>query len=142
MENASKALIIAAGVMIALMIVSIGVLLRLNLTQVSDSYVEKLDTVELQKYNNYFEVYEGRNNISAQEIITVIGIAKQKDNETSVWLKNTEITNWDEVQKNKFLSDNILFEQSDGTVINVFKCNQIVYDSNRKVVKIIFEKIN
>lgn len=142
MENASKALIIAAGVMIALMIVSIGVLLRLNLTQVSDSYVEKLDTVELQKYNNYFEVYEGRNNISAQEIITVIGIAKQKDNETSVWLKNTEITNWDEVQKNKFLSDNILFEQSDGTVINVFKCNQIVYDSNRKVEKIIFEKIN
>lgn len=142
MENASKALIIAAAVMIALMIVSIGLLLKWNLTQVSDSYVEKLDNIELQKYNNYFEIYEGRTNITAQEIITVIGITKQKNEGTAVWLKNVEITNWDDEQKDKFLSDNIFLEKPDGTVINVFECKQIVYNNDNKVIKIIFEKIN
>ena len=145
MENASKALIIIAGVMIALIIVSIGVLLKWNLTQVSDSYVEKLDKTELQKYNNYFEIYLGRENITAQDIITAVGVAKQKDEGTKVWLKDgvaKDITEWSNLEKNDFLSKNILLEKADGTVENIFKCNSIDYDSETgKVNKITFEKI-
>lgn len=140
MENASKALIIAAGVMIALIIVSMGVLLKWNLTQASDSYVAKLDTVELQKYNNYFEIYSDRTNITAQEIVTVAGVAKQKDNETQVFLKNANITNWTEEEKNQFLSQNIMLEKNDGTKENLFTCTKIEYDTNGKVKVIIFEK--
>ena len=38
MENASKAVIIAGGVMIALLIISLGVLLRWQLSKTSDEY--------------------------------------------------------------------------------------------------------
>ena len=57
MENASKALIMAGAVLIAIMIVTIGVYLVGELGKTSESYVQQLDTVELQKYNSNFEVF-------------------------------------------------------------------------------------
>lgn len=140
MENASKAVIIAGGVMIALLIISLGVLLRWQLSKTSDEYVAKLDTIELRRYNSNFEVYSDREDITAQDIITAAGVAKQKDNGTRVYIKNTDITDWSEADKNAFLSQNILLDKTDGTRENLFKCTKTEYDSNGKVTKIIFEK--
>ena len=112
MENASKALIMAGAVLIAIMIVTIGVYLVGELGKTSESYVQQLDTVELQKYNSNFEVFIDRTDITAQEIVTVAGIAKQREQGTKVYVGGTEVTsqadeefeNW----KNEFLNDNIL----------------------------------
>ena len=111
MENASKALIMAGAVLIAIMIVTIGVYLVGELGKTSESYVQQLDTVELQKYNSNFEVFIDRTDITAQEIVTVAGIAKQREQGTKVYVGGTEVTsqadeefeNW----KNEFLNDNI-----------------------------------
>lgn len=141
MENASKAVIIAGGVMIALLIISLGVLLRWQLSRTSDEYVAKLDTIELRRYNSNFEVYSDREDITAQDIITAAGVAKQKDNGTRVYIKNDDITDWTEADKNSFLSQNILLDKTDGTRENLFKCTKTEYDENGKVITLVFEKI-
>ena len=148
MENASKALIMAGAVLIAIMIVTIGVYLVGELGKTSESYVQQLDTVELQKYNSNFEVFIDRTDITAQEIVTVAGIAKQREQGTKVYVGGTEVTsqadeefeNW----KNEFLNDNILTHIKDRagneTTINSFSYNQITYDETGKVSEIKFVK--
>ena len=148
MENASKALIMAGAVLIAIMIVTIGVYLVGELGKTSDSYVQQLDTVELQKYNSNFEVFIDRTDITAQEIVTAAGIAKQREQGTKVYVGGTEVTsqtdeefeNW----KNEFLNDNILThiknEEGNEITINSFSYNQITYDETGKVSEIKFTK--
>lgn len=148
MENASKALIMAGAVLIAIMIVTIGVYLVGELGKTSDSYVQQLDIVELQKYNSNFEVFIDRTDITAQEIVTVAGIAKQREQGTKVYIGGTEVTsqtdeefkNW----QNEFLNNNILtqIKDADGNevTINSFSFLEIKYDATGKVIEIKFAK--
>lgn len=140
MENATQALVIVGAVFLALIVLSVGVLLHSKLNQTSESYVTKLDTVELQKYNSKFLVYESRNNLTAQDIVTARGIAKERNIGTRVFLKNVDITDWNDAQINDFLSQNILLDKADHSE-NVFSCKKIDYDEEGKIILVIFEKI-
>lgn len=140
MENATQALVIVGAVFLALIVLSIGVLLHGKLNQTSESYVTRLDTVELQKYNSKFLIYEDRNNLTAQDIVTARGIAKERDVGTRVFLKNEDITDWNDSQINDFLSKNILLDKA-GHTENIFRCKNIDYDEEGMVISIIFEKI-
>ena len=46
MENASKALLIAAGVLLAIMVLTIGVYFYSSLSENTRSYINKLDATE------------------------------------------------------------------------------------------------
>ena len=147
MEDAAKGLIIAAGMMIAIMIISTGLYLRNNLSETSDAYVKQLEAVELHKYNAYFEVYadeERRNNITAQDIVTLVSLAQQKNQGTKIYVNGTECTQiWGEKEKNEFLENNILNYTAAGTVENLYSYvdGSISYDGFGKVVKISFRAI-
>ena len=148
MENASKALIMAGAVLIAIMVLTIGVYLVGELGKSSDSYVQQLDTVQLQKYNSNFEVFIDRNDITAQEIVTVAGIAKQSEQGTKVYIEGTEVTNKTEEEfknwQNDFLNNNILtqIKDADGNevTINSFSFLETKYDATGKVIEIKFAK--
>ena len=145
MENASKALLIAGGVLLAILIASIGISLKGNLGKSADAYVQKLDTVELQKYNTNFEVYaDNTRMITAQDIITLIGIVEQKKQDTRIFINNVDCTSYTEQQKSEFLSNNILTHNKDGTIINSFVYDEvdhpIQYDEEGKVIEIGFKK--
>lgn len=143
MENASKALLISAGVLFAIIILSIGVFLYREFADFSDEYVEVLDQTEIRKYNSNFEIYRGRVDITAQEIVTAVSIARQKGQGTKIkveYAKKTgtetkiltddfedeqEFNNW----ANEFLTNHILNEES--TEIkgkNIFECTSIDED--------------
>lgn len=51
MENATKALIIAGGVLITIMIITIGIYLLGSFGRTTSSYVEQLDATALRQYN-------------------------------------------------------------------------------------------
>ena len=59
MENATKALLIAAGVLIAIMLITMGVAIY----QMGSSATEKvnLDETTIMAHNNKFDTYEGTN---------------------------------------------------------------------------------
>lgn len=54
MEDAVKALLIAAGVMIAIMVVSLGITLGTSLSQYSDNAQEQIEENALQSFNGQF----------------------------------------------------------------------------------------
>lgn len=77
MENASRALLIAGGVLIALVIISVAVSLYTSNKNLVNQYSHTVSTTELQKVNSNFEMYIGREDIKPQEIITAYNAAQE-----------------------------------------------------------------
>ena len=64
MENASKALIIAGAILLAIVIISLGLVVVNNTRSVTDN--ANLNAQEIETFNNKFAAYEGKNLTSAQ----------------------------------------------------------------------------
>jgi maltose-binding protein MalE len=84
MENAAKALTIAGGILIAMMVISLGVYLFINARDVGTSYEKSMETAELQKFNSNFTTFEGREDITIQEIVTIAKFVKQYKEQTEI----------------------------------------------------------
>lgn len=74
MENASKALIIAGGVLIGVLILSMFVYVFRSAAKTNQSYDEKMAQEQLEAYNAGFEVYN-KNNNTIMDLLTVINLA-------------------------------------------------------------------
>ena len=59
MENASKALIIAGAILVAILLIGIGVVLINNTSGVTDATREQMDSTALQIKNGQFSQYVG-----------------------------------------------------------------------------------
>ena len=77
MENASKALLIAGEVLIAIIILTIGITLYSMYSDQAKEYNQIMTTTEIQKFNSKFDVYAGRTDITAQEVVSVVNLAKE-----------------------------------------------------------------
>ena len=75
MENASKALLIAGGMLLLILVLSFATLLFRRMgAQSSDFYKDMSDT-EIYEFNQKFFNYE-RNDLKIQDVISVINLAK------------------------------------------------------------------
>lgn len=140
MENASKALLISGGILIAMLVLAIGVYLFSSYKGLGSSYNRNIDATEIQKFNSNFTKFEGRTDIKIQEIVSVAKFAKQYEEKneiaTIVYLegegnlaqKNEE--NLIEIIQDKSASD-------DGEIIK-FSTGEIFYNDNGMVSKISF----
>ena len=79
MENATKALLIASGVMIGIMILSLGLYLYSELGTYVDSSTEEIQLNKLTQFNEQFLKYDGITNATMQDIITVTNIAYENN---------------------------------------------------------------
>ena len=85
MENATKALYIAAGVLMGIMILSLGVILFSSLQSYIDAYKEEIEFNELNTFNNKYQKYVAtEQNLTIQDIITVAGIAYEDNSSFNV----------------------------------------------------------
>lgn len=66
MENASKALIIAASVLIALVLIVMAVSIVRSTQDTQDSVKTTMDATEIATFNNKFTAYCGQNKSAAQ----------------------------------------------------------------------------
>ncbi len=82
MENATKALLMAGGVLIAILIISIAVFLFTTYGSLGQSYEQTLSKTEIQKFNGNFTKFEGREDISIQEIVTLTNFVRDYNIET------------------------------------------------------------
>lgn len=98
MENASKALIIAGGVLIAVLLLTVFSYLFGKMASSTSSIYETLEKHEIDEFNQQFLNYEGRgitilhkkdennrdvtyyNYLKAQDIATLINLAKNSEN--------------------------------------------------------------
>ena len=86
MENATKALIMAGTVLISILLISFLVLFLRKGASASAEYHNTMSDAELAKFNSQFEVYDGRENNTYFDVITVANMVYDinKKNENDI----------------------------------------------------------
>ncbi len=101
MENASKALIIAGAILLAILIISLGIFIFNQASEVTKS--SNLSEVEVLQFNEKFTSFEGTN-IKGSEVNSLItriiqnNVSNQDDTSKQVKL-TVEANNWQTGQK-------------------------------------------
>lgn len=92
MENASKALIMAASILIGIIILSLAVYLFVTFGYSSAKMYQEIETARLDEFNTQFTSYENKNDTTIYDIISVVNLAKE----------NNKYYNLDEQGNNNF----------------------------------------
>lgn len=147
MENASKALIMAATVLLGVMIISVGVALFNSFSEFGRDTLEKAEEKKIAEWNNNFLKYYGNVmteedtelkpiKVTAHDIVSLANLAKQNNenyeltvansgNETTYYVQvivknvSNNFETFSDDKKNEFLKSNSLKETKniDGEVI-------------------------
>lgn len=80
MENASKALIMAAGVLIGILIISLGVFLFLDFASTSSTLHAQMRQEQIDQFNAQFTSYEAKDDNTIYDILTLVNLAKNNNN--------------------------------------------------------------
>ncbi len=75
MENASKALLMAASVLIGIILISLMVIMFMNSGNVSSSYDKTISQEEISVFNSNFTKYVGRG-LTIHEVKSIINFAE------------------------------------------------------------------
>ena len=87
MENASKALIIAGAILIAILLISVGIIVMNNTNKPIDAAAEESKSQAAQIFNSKFESYVGTNK-SASEVKSLINaVASNTDKNHGIAMK-------------------------------------------------------
>ena len=101
MENASKALLMAAGVLMGVLILSLAVYLFANFRATADEATKLMYEEELAQFNNFYLSYDGKTDLTYYDVWNVVNKAKENNKKeqegnnyyVEVYLNNVDITN-------------------------------------------------
>ena len=149
MENASKALLMAAGVLIGILILSLAVFLFVDFGGKSKVIHEQIDESKLVQYNAQYTIYEGRTDITIYEVVSVINLAKQNNKDYKDYsdfdnLYKVNVTVNGSAYNGSTIEDMIndyVTVNSNGELKDKFKVSRLEYHENGRVKSINFEKI-
>ena len=79
MENASKALIMAGGVLIGVLIISLAVYLFVSFGQTSAEINSQNAQKQINQFNSQFTSYEGNNQLTIHDVVTVANFAMENN---------------------------------------------------------------
>ena len=153
MENASKAIIIAGSILIALSILVIWVYSATQIESTAEPFINYKQETEIMKYNANFECLIRNENefIAAQEILTAINVSQENNGYTRIYVDDIDVTeyNLDNTDNNtkdekiNFLEENIFkytYNQNKKNINNYFLYvpNSAKYNQIGKIVEIRF----
>lgn len=84
MENAAKSIIMVGGVIIGTMVMSIMIYLFSVFGTFSGEMSEKMNAKKYLQFNNNYFQYQGRIDITAQEIKSIINFTKEHNDSTGI----------------------------------------------------------
>lgn len=137
MENASKALIMAAEILFGIILLTILVVFYQTWGRFSSNINDNLETINIQKFNIKFETYADKD-LRAQDIISIVNLVnefnKQLDSGDSYRIKITGNANINKANidkdKAKFIEDN---------KNNMFLLKEIGYGETGLVNKLVID---
>ena len=152
MENASNALIIAGGVLVGVLILSLAVYLFIDFGSTSAEVHKQQEVQQLAEFNTQFTVYEGRTDLTIHDIVTLAGYALENNEYYEYTLENQNEENYIVITlksdngttqnleakiKNNYnatISDELKNQQTAIT----YTCNNITYNSSGRVKSVMF----
>ena len=149
MENASKALLMAGGVLIGILILSLAAYLFVDFGSTSAEIHRQNEEKQITEFNSKFTSYEwykdkdGNWQITIYDIITLAEYAKENNTYNKGVTEEQIIVqvNGRQIQSNNNEQNQNLIREfiNDGTLIK-FKCDEIKYNSRGKVKLIAFSQ--
>ena len=139
MENATRALTMAGGILIALMILGALMLMFNNLSNYQNQNDASLKSSQVAEFNNQFEPYN-KSDLTLMELKTAWNKIQSNNK------KNPEYeidTNIDKVYTNidKDFSNRLFFSENDKQM-KMFRCKKIEYNNEEgRISKIEFEDV-
>lgn len=124
MENASKALLMAAGVLIGILIISLGVYLFANFGGTSSQIHADIEKNQIEQFNSQFTTYVGKDNVTIHDIISMANLATQNN-------RNYEFSKQGATGNNNYITvllNGVSIEYGYGTSTSVIedKYNQMI----------------
>ena len=128
MENASKALIMAATILIAVMLISLGTYLFATFGNYSKNINDNINQKTKQEFNAQFTKYETSTTgetCTVYDIVTIINLAKNSNNKYEEYQNVTSRSEDLKKDSNAYIyvdirSDNSINETSNTTNLNAF----------------------
>lgn len=142
MENASKALIIAAEVLIGVLLLTLMVFAFRAMGSFSDSVDKNIEMKNLSEFNTKFEIYR-KNDLTAQDVITIGNLAKKYNRESDSIQVTVNVNGTDSKYENVHrLSDTDTYEFIKKYSANTFECENMEYNKTTgKIQKITLKKV-
>ncbi len=155
MENASNALIMAGGILIGVLIISLAVYLFISFGSTSAEINKQNEKQQIVQFNSKFTAYEDKSDLTIHDIITVAGYAQENnkyygdDDTDQYYINNLRIRvnvissrgNTQDVQKNAISKYNEMIkdEQENVETLPEYTCS-IDYYENGRVKTITFKQ--
>ncbi len=154
MENASKALLMAGGVLIGILILTLAVYLFITFGAQSKEIYSKMEEKQLTQYNAQYTIYAGRSDVTIYDIISLANLAyennenyKNYGNYDDSYKVIVSLTGTGELQNRTAEEKQELIESyngvnANGDIANRFTCESIEYyrTTTGRVSKIVFKK--
>lgn len=169
MDNAAKALLMAAEILIAILILTLAVYAFVYYSDVAVTYEKSRQEQEIQKFNTQFTKYLGTEEVTIQDIVTLVHIAQDynkevdngvkaangKDDKVEIFIENNlkiyygvgvaykynvKLTEKDDKDLIEYIELNTA---TDDTIpkIKKYKCSDIKYNEEGRVKFIKFNNI-
>lgn len=120
MENASKALLMAASVLIGVLLMTFLVYVFYFASEYSTKIKDNIASKDVYETNVKFEIYNGRNDLTIHDVQTIINLVNDYNKEESASKINLNISS---------VSLEAELEKEKSTT---YKCNML-YNSNKKI---------
>lgn len=92
MENASKAILMAATVLVGILLISIFTILYSKTNEIAKRYAKDNQDLMDEQFNVQFEEYLKKDTLTPHDIVTIINLAKQiydtKEYEIEIYIRN------------------------------------------------------
>lgn len=131
MENSSKALIMAASILIGVLILSLMSYLFLFMSDYASKVEENLYAKEIYEFNAQFNEYDEREDLTAQDVTTIVNLVNNYNSKFEQGKNDPQaikLTGLSQDKINNILNNNL-------ETIKIYKC-KIKY-GNEKVSQII-----
>ena len=79
MENASKALLMAGGVLLGIMVLSLAVLLFASFGGTSSQIHDNIEENQTTQFNSQFTSYMGKDNVTIHDVVSMAKLATQNN---------------------------------------------------------------
>lgn len=154
MENASNALMLAGGVLIAILLVGIIIVSFNGAADLAKTYDSKISSTSLQAFNNNFEKYLD-DEISMSDIITMTHFAKNYNiqneltEDDSIYISiecdGKQLEKKSDMDLIKYMQENTFVHDDSGNenkeLYQTYKCKSVEYNKNTgTITKITFDK--
>lgn len=148
MENATKALIMAAGVLMGIVILSLAVY-EFTSFGISSKEIHKAnEETRLNEFNSQFTKYEGKDDVTIYDVITVANLAKENNSYYEFSPRSLDQNTGKDLYISVILDDNSIENQDqskyklkiDSEYNSKYTCIAIISNDTGRVYKVKFSK--